>query len=282
MGLDLSSLNTKLDRAAQLWAELDSPRGGGPLYPEVTLRHEMVGNECHWIVERIEALHPMFPAVLGDCLHNYRSALDHLVSAVLVAEGLPANRRSQWPVTLIEVDWTKAPSGRQLDGLPERVVGEIRRWQPFVMQAAKPDIDVLHHLSELDNTDKHRRLNVVVVKPRAVETVSTAGAAGLLDWEMGPIDVGTVVGRHETGSGIQQVALHAEVAVDEPPATWRVGELLWIIDERVRQVVEAVATSYDGLTIDRSSGPPGGPSGYPYSQTNLFDPTSRGWPLEEW
>ena len=164
MALDLAGVNTKLDRATTHWTDLHTPGRAGPLYPSVRLREEP-GRPVRWVVDYLEPVSPDFAPTLGDCLHNYRSALDHLVAAIRAAEGLGVSRTSQWPMLMpkeIAKHATKWPEKlrRDLIGVPERVADVVRRHQPDRPDrpGAVPTLDVLFTLSELDNTDKHRRL----------------------------------------------------------------------------------------------------------------------------
>lgn len=270
MSLDLVGVNAKLDRATTHWEDLHTDGCAGPLYPSVDLRRED-GPTVRWVAEYVQPVSATFAPTLGDCLHNYRSALDHIVAEVRRAEGLGDNHKSQFPILKDHAQWDRALA-RDLDGLPERVVEVIRQHQPF--ERTEPDLDVLGRLNALDNTDKHRRLNIVVVQGKTLGTVNLPSGSGGLVWHPDPIEPGVTVAEHPRQAGEVNVDITAEVALAEMDGRWRVGELIWYVDRRVRQVVNDVVDAYGGVPTPYFTGPLG-PSGYPDGCTNRFDPTGR-------
>jgi hypothetical protein len=85
-------------------------------------REDVIEDEKRrWIV-RVHGEPPLIQwgALIGDCLFNYRSALDHLAFDLAVAHtGYPlpegVERRSEFPIF-----WRRAPTKRQLDDRPSR------------------------------------------------------------------------------------------------------------------------------------------------------------------
>lgn len=125
-------------------------------------------------------------AVLGDFLFNLRASLDHLVYQLHVRQfaGRVPERvegNSAFPVRVIE---PKEPPGswREIRSLPSSEQEEIARLQPYLLDPASPsfsdkedgDDDIywrrvaLRDVSQLNNVDKHRRLNLVSVAMQGV------------------------------------------------------------------------------------------------------------------
>lgn len=101
--------------------------------------------------------------ILGDFVHNTRSALDHLVyQLVLLAGGAP-HERHQFPILDSEADWqskiTKNPRG-MLEFVNPSLVAVIESLQPYMPGSGLPSLTVLRNFS---NTDKHRLVHVGLV-----------------------------------------------------------------------------------------------------------------------
>lgn len=112
------------------------------------------------------------PLVLGDCVHNLRSALDHAVFALSVkAAGRDLTegeaRDPAFPICDTQEGWTSAKA-RQLRFLPSGLIEVIRLAQPMLGPEDTRANWPLRVIADLDNADKHRALLV------------TASVAGLL------------------------------------------------------------------------------------------------------
>lgn len=207
------------------------------------------------------AIHPQFSAVLGDCLHNYRSALDHAVAALRKADGYLENRSSQWPVTSEKEKGSSHRAQKQLEGVAPAPRAVIERLQPYSDgDAARP----FCVLNDLDNTDKHRRITLVLWTSKGLGTAGLQGVGvDQVRWLHGPIEPGAVVVEHPRGSSEMPLQLFAEVAVDEPQlgGSMHVSDLLWQVDFEVRGALNAVAAAYDPKEVAVCTGPVG-PSGH--------------------
>jgi hypothetical protein len=119
-----------------------------------------------FVVEISERPNPAIAVVLGDCLFNIRSALDHIAVACAPED---RRRKAQFPIIL---DREKGPSQKlkdQLAGFEPGAFAVIEQEQPFVVRrdtyppgTGRSVIPTIEILSELQNADKHRSLNVVV------------------------------------------------------------------------------------------------------------------------
>jgi hypothetical protein len=96
----------------------------------------------------------------GDFAHNLRSALDHLVYALIVhsTRELPDSSQVQWPVQARRDDGAFA---RQTTGVPPVAAAVIKSLQPYLEgpgEAYKES--ALWQLHKLDVIDKHRRIAI--------------------------------------------------------------------------------------------------------------------------
>jgi len=186
-----SAWKLKLGRARQHQLALEAAlREYSQLHPfELVSRLE--GND---LVVRVHMQHDI-PAdlslIVGDLLHNARSALDLLVMSAARAaasetgRGLsPAQERSlSFPITRTEPDFERA--ARKLKRhLPKDAILRIRIAQPWTMATEQLtraneeitannldpliSLDLLYRLSQLNNLDKHRQLLAVAWLPGSI------------------------------------------------------------------------------------------------------------------
>lgn len=99
--------------------------------------------------------------VFGDCIHNLRSALDHLIFAVAVSQtkaNTPDDERVlQFPIA--DTPEKFASQASRIKSLSEAVKTSIEGLQPFKRghQLLPP---LLALVRDFDNSDKHRLLNI--------------------------------------------------------------------------------------------------------------------------
>lgn len=128
------------------------------------IRREIQGNgtEHAFFLDETEP----FPAanaglIFGDAVHNLRSALDHLIWK-LAEDYSGANRgdrQTQFPIFLTRKGFDKRGVGR-LQRLSPTSGAIIKAVQPY--QNSEPRKDSLWGLQELDATDKHKLIPIVV------------------------------------------------------------------------------------------------------------------------
>ena len=150
----LGTLNTEIDRFAT-----EKPyafhavtyEGSNEIYDVVWLRNPP----------------PRWSAIVGDCVHNLRSALDHIVWTLSGGDG-QAPAHAEFPIFIDEEKYLK----RTKEGDPVRGSGlwkiqGVRKGRPvfYRLQPFQGPDDRISHplwiLHELDRVDKHRRLHVV-------------------------------------------------------------------------------------------------------------------------
>ncbi|HKC77936.1 MAG TPA: hypothetical protein VKB70_06090 [Gaiellaceae bacterium] len=126
---------------------------------------------------------PRLSTILGDCLHNYRSVLDHLAWQLVKHLAIPSGE-------------DPAPDKKILFPIPDKET----EWNPYPIRGAMADAkDAIHGLqfnhpqgpgffvlNKLDNRDKHRTIQLVA------HTIAKVGFFNeeSLDWAWS-IDPGT-------------------------------------------------------------------------------------------
>jgi|GEM_PF-4656055 len=102
-----------------------------------------------------------FSLVLGDCIHNLRSALDHLVFqlAVLNGKGGDAQTKTHFPIFLTPDEFKKRTKKHVEPFISAAAFTAIEALQPY--KTGDMDKDILWIISQLDIIDKHRLLVVV-------------------------------------------------------------------------------------------------------------------------
>lgn len=131
------------------------------------------------------------PVIVGDCLFNLRSALDHLVwQLVIVNKGTPTDRHF-FPICSSSKAFSEAVAKHhRLDDAPAKAVTLIESLQPYYTGETHP----LALLSKLHNVDKHRNLNLVTAvasdtelnwgRPTSDDSVDIAVATALWNDEL--------------------------------------------------------------------------------------------------
>jgi hypothetical protein len=119
-------------------------------------------NEIFFHVRITRKPSPRWDSLVADCLHNYRSALDHTIWVLTERYGT-ANGHRTFPINLKQADYRKKL---------RRDVGEtgrcgaktiIERFQPY-KAGNRGDHNSLWLLHELDRFAKHRTLGELIVR----------------------------------------------------------------------------------------------------------------------
>jgi hypothetical protein len=149
----------KIERARTHLSSLDSEVtqfGNGTPYPVVTDRDE-AGNTVAKVLVA-EQPPPRMAAIVGDIVHNLRSALDYVAWQLVDANRGNPGKHTSYPIC-------STPEKFELSGraalyrATESAILAVRTSQPFTVDP--PDTHPLAILEELDNHDKHRLLHVI-------------------------------------------------------------------------------------------------------------------------
>jgi hypothetical protein len=101
---------------------------------------------------------PFLSIIIGECLHNLRSALDHIVWHL--AEANPPNRgsnKNQFPICDSASKFREQKGRKRLEGVPMQAQAVIERLQPYQFGSSY-EFHTLWRLNALVNIDKHRTL----------------------------------------------------------------------------------------------------------------------------
>lgn len=107
--------------------------------------------------------------IVGDAVHNLRSALDLLVCCAVVANGGKIKRSTGFPIGE-NVDEFEAGLRKKAAGIPAEAARVMRSFHPY--KSGHDALDVLWKLHRLDVLDKHRLLIPVGAAHRS--TIITA------------------------------------------------------------------------------------------------------------
>lgn len=189
----------KLDRAAEHIGELRRSIGEFKASGDLAAVTDQRGSErVVRLVAKGEPA-PRLSAIVGDFVHNLRSALDCVAVAACEVEQQRAlaeteERSIQFPITKSAKDFD-AEVQRRLSLAGDSSVGFIRSRQPwyFVDQASvlgvkRHESAVRHHelstLAWLSNTDKHRRVHLTAWYPTDIWMAVPDGST--VQWRPGP------------------------------------------------------------------------------------------------
>lgn len=123
----------------------------------VRFEDEPDGENC-WLVLDLPKPAPELSAVIGDCLFNLRSALDHLLwQLVLVNPPNVPSSKNMFPICSTPEAFTIETRKGRLAGLSIEALAAIESLQPY--HGGENPLTLLNYLH---NVDKHRALNTVV------------------------------------------------------------------------------------------------------------------------
>jgi len=114
---------------------------------------------------------PLWGVMLGDGLHNLRSALDHLIyQLVLLDSGKPGTGENAYPISDTGKNyWSVGAKGqestreRRLRGVSDAHKAIIDETQPYRARVPPGAAYALSALRDLSNHDKHRLLHVTTI-----------------------------------------------------------------------------------------------------------------------
>jgi hypothetical protein len=170
-----------------------------------------------WIFETTEVKRlPLRPSIIiGDIVHNLRSALDHLVWQLVLFNGETPKTNNQFPIESSQAAFVKN-GPRRLAGLCADHAARIEGLQPFT----RTDDDVLSQarawalelVRDLSNHDKHRLIHPVT----AATGPGTEFQFGSND-DAGPLGEITFSGRIAAGVEFARIGI---TPVGPDPQVW--------------------------------------------------------------
>ena len=119
---------------------------------------------------KLETDPPVVPSrihgIIGDTISNLRSALDHIVWQLVLANGQTPTRRNAFPICAKKAEFQDRGTP-MLGGVGSEPKAIIERFQP-----CNGGDRALWVLNELSNIDKHRFLPVIFVNVTSVKALS--------------------------------------------------------------------------------------------------------------
>jgi hypothetical protein len=220
--LAFPSAAAKLERAAELaqhlTREADAFRASRP-YREVRSVDPATNElQTYAVVERQPPA--SWGLVLGDCVHNLRSALDHAVFGLsLACAGHELTEEEQrlpaFPACDTEGEWKKALT-RPLRFVSAPVREEIYRHQPLTERADERGWAPVGAITRVDNADKHRALLLTASAVQISGVAVADGVAGRHRFTRAVDPTGSVVSRlpGDVDAGAARVSYDVHVRLD--------------------------------------------------------------------
>ena len=112
-----------------------------------------VRQERAYYLNKVQQIPIGVVAIVGDALHNMRSALDHLAYQLVLAAGNIPERATAFPIAESSVKYASAAYRHKLKGMAQPAINAIDALKPY-----KGGNDLLWQLNKLNNVDKHRLL----------------------------------------------------------------------------------------------------------------------------
>lgn len=106
-----------------------------------------------FIAEAVQAIPGDISLILGDAIHNLRTALDHLAYQLVLANGEAPSRNTEFPIGDPTKKYTTSIHGGKIKGMTAEAKDIIRSVQP-----SNTGDMTLWNLHALDIADKHRLL----------------------------------------------------------------------------------------------------------------------------
>lgn len=145
--------------------------------------------------------------MIGDCVHNARSALDYL--AWRLAGSDLRDRKTCFPIYLSRADFDSA--SWRLQRIHPDALLEIRKLQPYTRP--NPHVDLLWFLQELDARDKHKLLSMAQATNSGsfrVSVMHRGGVRGDVRTHKGALHDGAIIAEVIFPAGTQEPEVKVE------------------------------------------------------------------------
>jgi hypothetical protein len=181
---ELASVRAKIGRAEHHFRDIDSALrlliGSDPTANQpVIFDYESDGKEIIVRLTECKPIDPALPLMIGDCLHNLRSALDHLVYQLALKNGAAAIAADKtfFPIYLTQSAFNKRVEKLVKPFISSTALAEIEKCQPYSAYDVPAEADIWI-LNMLDIFDKHRLLVVAGQQCAPTEFTLTIVATG--------------------------------------------------------------------------------------------------------
>lgn len=205
----------------------------------VVLNVENAGRKHTWRIEGLKEFDERLPLWIGDCMHNFRSAFDHIAYELIKAAGLTPTTKTMFPLCAqkpkrgVYIQPDPGPHGDAM-----QIVEDA---QPYNVGHESNSLAIM---KKLDNVDKHRELLAVAACVDIPYYGAPEGAEVLNHWANGNVvkDGMEVMGLiskdpqpQDTFSG--NVVLTTKLAQEFLPMPLHMGpSLVQLIEDITRQL----------------------------------------------
>jgi hypothetical protein len=151
-------------------------------------------NEVFGVLRVKRECPPAWGILVGDFIHNLRSALDHLVWQLVIHEtgNPPPTFDTQFPIFQTEAGYKTRGEQVRLKGVGANAKALIKTLQPF--STGEGTNSPLWHLHELSNFDKHRRICLASAVTHDLHVQGVAGEiVGLMLAKQGKLQDGAIL-----------------------------------------------------------------------------------------
>lgn len=158
MSGDLTGARLKVNRANKHVLDLEaSIRAFGKTNPYYAVaKDNPKTGKREWRIRVEREIPPTLAAITGDAIHNLRSALDHLMGQLVIANGGQPDSKTEFPIGRDETHY-KSMRARKTKGASKAALDLIDGLKPY-----KGGNDALWRIHQLDVVDKHRLLLTVL------------------------------------------------------------------------------------------------------------------------
>jgi len=161
----LGSVRAKIGRAQvhldAISAALNLTLSTKPEVDDVGIDADLKGQQLICKIRKVDPIDPALPLMIGDCIHNLRSALDHLVHRLALLNGAASKsvEKTFFPIYLTPSEFDERVKKLLKPFVSDSAFAEIKKSQPYTAYDVpkEADIWILH---KLDIIDKHRLLLV--------------------------------------------------------------------------------------------------------------------------
>ena len=120
-----------------------------------------------------EDIPPEISAIIGDCVHNLRTALDYIICTAVVTNGRQITRRHGFPIALSQKKF-ETDCVSKIAGTSQEVARLVRRLKPY-----KGGCEPFWIIHNLDALDKHQAIVPVWYAYRSMVISPAANFSGL-------------------------------------------------------------------------------------------------------
>lgn len=220
------SWHLKIKRAEKHLKELDTEVSTyAPSRPYIAERVVQPKGKKHiwqYVVRIMEQPDLNIAIIVGDVLHNARSALDHIVVASVPSSRRPKASfriefqdifaRSEDGSYLVKDDEARTRFDSALRGIHPDARTLIETFQPYRMGAQKVFVDPLGILSRLENADKHRALLTLGSGVHDGKTIVRVRDTVTEQNPFGFRGDGAIIANFRVAKGVQESEVNVEIS----------------------------------------------------------------------